>query len=74
MDFSPEMIKFARKYALKFNFEVKLAVADVRHLPYLNETFDWAISVATYHHIQGEAERPKALVELRRDLKPAGAA
>ena len=74
VDFSPEMIKYARKYAQKFNFEVKLAVTDVRHLPYPDETFNWAISVATYHHIKSEAERQKALGELKRVLKPGGEA
>ncbi|MAH39332.1 MAG: SAM-dependent methyltransferase [Dehalococcoidales bacterium] len=74
VDFSPEMIKYAKKYALKFNLEVKLKVADVRHLPYPDETFDWAISVATYHHIKGKAERQKALGELKRVLKPRGEA
>ncbi len=74
VDFSPEMIKYAQKYARKFNFEVKLSVADVRHLPYPDETFDRAISVATYHHIKGKAERQKALGELKRVLKPGGEA
>ena len=73
-DSSSEMIKYARKYASKFNFSVNLTVADVRHLPYPDETFDHAISVATYHHIKGEAERLKALVELKRVLRPGGEA
>ena len=70
VDFSPEMLKFARKYAAKFDFKAELSLADVGHLPYADKTFDWAISVATYHHIKGEAERYEALVELRRVLKP----
>jgi len=74
VDSSPEMLKLARKYAQKFNFDVDLAVADVRHLPYPDEAFDWAISVATYHHIEGKAERQKALNELRRVLKTGGEA
>ncbi len=74
VDFSPEMIKYARKYAQKFNFQVKLEVADVRQLPYPDETFDRAISVATYHHIKDESERQKALIELKRVLKPGGEA
>jgi ubiquinone/menaquinone biosynthesis C-methylase UbiE len=74
VDFSSEMTKYAQKYALKFNFEVKLEVADVRYLPYPDETFDWAISIATYHHIKGESERQKALGELKRVLKPGGEA
>jgi len=74
MDFSAEMLGFARKYSQKFNFPVNLAMADVNHLPYPDETFDWAISVATYHHVRGKEERQAALNELRRVLKPEGEA
>jgi ubiquinone/menaquinone biosynthesis C-methylase UbiE len=73
VDFSTEMLKFARKYSQKFGFAVELTLADVRHLPYPDATFDWAISVATYHHIKG-GEQQAALDELRRVLKPAGEA
>ncbi len=68
------MLKLARRYATKFNFTVSLSVADVRCLPYPDDTFDWTISVATYHHIKGKEERLKALQELRRVLKPGGEA
>ncbi len=74
MDFSPEMLRFARKYSQKFNFEVNLSVADAVHLPYPDKTFDWAISVATYHHIRYQEEREAALDELMRVLKPGGEA
>ena len=70
VDFSTEMLKHAEKYATKFNLNVNLVQADVCHLPFDNETFDWAISVATYHHLKGCAEVKEALVELRRVLKP----
>ena len=73
-DFSTEMLKFARKYSEKFNFTVDLMVADVRQLPFHDETFDWAISVATYHHIMGKEQKEAALNELRRVLKPGGEA
>lgn len=73
VDFSTEMLKFAGKYSKKFGFAVNLTLADVKQLPYSDETFDWAISVATYHHIRGE-EQPAALDELRRVLKPGGEA
>ena len=73
VDFSTEMLKFARKYSQKFGFAVNLTLADVCHLPYPDETFDWAISVATYHHIRGK-EQQTALNELRRVLKPGGEA
>lgn len=74
VDFSSEMIRFAQKYSQKFNFAVNLFVADATHLPFTDESFDWAISVATYHHIKGKKERQAALNELRRVLKPVGEA
>lgn len=74
IDFSGEMLKLARKYAAKFDLSLNLAAADVRHLPYADGTFDWAISVATYHHIKGKEERLKSLRELRRVLKNGGEA
>ena len=74
VDFSREMLKFARKYSEKFDFAVGLSLADVRYLPYADQTFDRAISVATYHHIRGKRERQAALEELRRVLKPGGEA
>ena len=74
VDFAPEMLKLARKYAEKFAFTVNLAEADVCHLPYADETFDWAIAIATYHHLKGNEERLLALRELRRVLKPGGEA
>ena len=33
IDFSREMLKFARKYSQKFNFTVNLSLADVGYLP-----------------------------------------
>jgi len=73
VDFSAEMLKFAEKYSQKFGFTVRLALADVRRLPYPDESFDWAISVATYHHLGG-GEHQEALKELKRVLKPGGEA
>jgi len=68
------MLKFARKYSQKFNFTVNLSQADVGCLPYADQTFDWAISVATYHHLKGEEKKRAALNELWRVLKPGGEA
>jgi len=74
VDFSPQMLRFARQYSQKFDFAVNLSVADVGHLPFSDGVFDWAISVATYHHIKGRGERQAVLNELRRVLKPGGEA
>jgi tRNA (uracil-5-)-methyltransferase TRM9 len=74
VDFSGQMLKLAKTYATKFDFEVNLAVADALCLPYPDNTFDWAIAVASYHHIRGAKQRQKALQELVRVLKPDGEA
>ncbi len=74
VDFSPVMLELAQKYAKKFGFTANLILADVLYLPFPDETFDKAISVATYHHIKGKNERQKAFNELRRILKPGGEA
>jgi tRNA (uracil-5-)-methyltransferase TRM9 len=73
VDFSAEMLKFAEKYAKKFGFNVELKEADIRKLPYADQSFDWAISVATYHHLGG-GEHLEALKELKRVLKPGAEA
>ena len=74
IDFSSEMLQFARKYSEKFNFAVNLSIADACHLPFADQTFDWAISVATYHHLKRKEKREMALQELKRVLKPDGEA
>jgi SAM-dependent methyltransferase len=74
VDISAKMIELAHKYAEKFEFTVNLKQADARKIPYPYEYFDYAIAVASYHHIEGEGERLKALMELKRVLKPGGEA
>ena len=74
VDSSPAMLKQALRYSAKFNLYVNLIAADALFLPFPNNTFDCAISVATYHHIKGREERGKAFVELKRVLKPQGEA
>jgi tRNA (uracil-5-)-methyltransferase TRM9 len=74
VDFSAQMIKLAQKYAAKFKFKVNLAVADAAYLPFFDCSFDWAIAVATYHHIEGDEQRQAAFRELKRVLKPGSEA
>jgi tRNA (uracil-5-)-methyltransferase TRM9 len=74
VDSSPAMLKQALKYSAKFKLYVNLMAADALSLPFPDNTFDWIISVATYHHIKGREEREKAFVELKRVLKPQGEA
>jgi tRNA (uracil-5-)-methyltransferase TRM9 len=74
VDFSNRMIELAQKYAAKFEYPANLQVADARSLPYAAKTFDWAVSIATYHHIQSGGEQLAALQELNRVLKPGAEA
>ena len=74
MDFSPRMLEQAQRYSAKFGFYVNLVVADMLALPFGDSTFDFAVAVATYHHIKGKNERTTAVNELVRILKPGGEA
>ncbi len=74
VDFSVEMLKLAEKYAAKFGFNVSLALAEATRLPYADGSFDWAIAVATYHHLMDKDSQQKAFRELWRVLKPGGEA
>ena len=74
VDYSKGMLEQAERFSKKHSFEVKLAQADLRQLPYEDATLDWAIAIATYHHLKGRDEQLKALVELKRVLKSDGEA
>ena len=73
-DSSSAMLKQAIRYSSKFDFYVNLVTADAISLPFPDNSFDWAIAIATYHHIKGKNEREAAFQELRRVLKPDGEA
>jgi tRNA (uracil-5-)-methyltransferase TRM9 len=74
VDFSPAMLKQAIRYSTKFKFYVNLVAADALFLPFPDNTFDCAVSVATYHHIKETQGRERAFHELRRILRPDGEA
>jgi tRNA (uracil-5-)-methyltransferase TRM9 len=74
VDSSRAMLGQGLRYSAKHELYVDLLLADALSLPFTDNSFDWAISVATYHHIKGREEREKAFEELRRVLKPKGEA
>ncbi len=74
LDFSDGMLRYAMKYKQKFGFEAELVRGDAGALPYKDGTFDWAIAVASYHHLRPAEARRNAFVELRRVLRPGGEA
>ena len=57
IDFSLAMLKQALRFSSKSKLYVNLANADALSMPFPDSNFDWAISVATYHHVKGEQER-----------------
>lgn len=74
IDISPRMLELASKYAAKFKFTAQLVEANATSLPYANEFFDYAIAIASYHHIEDPASRTRAFSELYRVLRPGGEA
>jgi ubiquinone/menaquinone biosynthesis C-methylase UbiE len=74
VDSSRGMLRQGLRYSAKHKLYVHFIAADALSLPFLDNTFDWAVSVATYHHIKSREEREKAVAELRRVLRPQGEA
>jgi tRNA (uracil-5-)-methyltransferase TRM9 len=74
LDFSGEMIKMARRYSHKFGLSVNLQVADALHLPFSDGAFEYAVAVASYHHLKGRDNQLAAMLELKRVLKPGAEA
>jgi ubiquinone/menaquinone biosynthesis C-methylase UbiE len=74
IDSAPEMLHYGQKYAWKYDFAPHLALADAAGLPFGDNSFDWVIAVATYHHLKDKSSRLTALEELKRVLKPGGEA
>jgi ubiquinone/menaquinone biosynthesis C-methylase UbiE len=74
VDSSRAMLRQGLRYSARHRLYVNWILADALSLPFADNSFDWAISVATYHHIKNRNERETALVELRRVLRPGGEA
>jgi len=70
IDFSSAMLALAAKFSAKNRYKAGLIQADMRLLPFADEYFDYAVAVASIHHLPGTEEQLKALVELKRVLKP----
>ena len=65
-DFSPGMIEAAqRNLGDRFHFQV----VDAQQIPFEDETFDCVIANYMLYHVP---DRPRALSEIRRVLKPSG--
>ncbi|MFP4115756.1 MAG: class I SAM-dependent methyltransferase [Candidatus Aenigmatarchaeota archaeon] len=73
-DISTELLKKAKDYSSKFNFEPKLVTCDMKNLPFQEGTFDYVVCVASLHHLLNKEERLQALEEMRKVLKPGSEA
>jgi ubiquinone/menaquinone biosynthesis C-methylase UbiE len=66
VDFCPEFVDICRKRGMD------VTESDMTSLPFLAETFDGAMAVASYHHLNNDKDRQKALREMYRVLKKGG--
>jgi ubiquinone/menaquinone biosynthesis C-methylase UbiE len=72
IDFSEEMLKFAKLKADKIGFNVKLKKSKVSRIDFNDNYFDKVIYIATLHCIEKSSDREKSLKEIYRVLKPKG--
>ena len=70
IDFSKEMLKYAKESAEKNNVKVKLKRAKATKIPFKDNFFDSAIYISVLHCIPSEKDREKSLKGLLRVLKP----
>jgi len=68
MDQSKGLIDIAKKQVPEGEF----VVADMTDLPFEDETFNNIFVIASFHHLPSVEMREKALLEMKRVLKPGG--
>lgn len=66
VDFCPEFVDICRKKGLD------VTEADMTSLPFPDENFDGVMAIASYHHLDNDTDRRKALREMYRVLKKDG--
>ena len=69
IDFSKEMIEFAKKRAEEKNIDAEFFVSDLTKLYFKNNFFDSAICMSALHCVEGEKNREKTVRELFRVFK-----
>jgi tRNA (uracil-5-)-methyltransferase TRM9 len=74
VDFSKEMLKFAKEKAEKINADAEFFLSESHKLPFDDNFFDSAICVAALHCIKEKTKRKKTIKELYRVLKPGSLA
>ena len=74
IDFSKEMLNKAKLFSKKNNLSIRLKKANLTKIPYKKEYFDYALMIASLHHLETKEKRIKTLNELHRILKKDGLA
>ena len=70
VDFSEQMIKLAKGKAKKNKIKAEFFVSNLTNLPFQDNFFDSAITIASLHCVKGVKNREKTIKELFRVLKP----
>lgn len=70
VDFSKEMISYAKENAKKKKIQAEFFVSDTKKLPFKDNFFNAVIAIASIHCVEGEKNRKNALKEIYRVLKP----
>ncbi len=71
VDFSIEMLNHAKSKFKKLNLKSKFQVANMIDLPFKDNSFDYLICIASFHHLN-KIDQQKTLLEFKRILKPNG--
>jgi len=74
VDFSEKMLKKAKLISDKYNLDLRLYKASLDNLPFRDNFFDYALMLASLHHVEDKESRLKVLNELYRILKKEGIA
>ncbi|MBN1152790.1 MAG: class I SAM-dependent methyltransferase [Dehalococcoidia bacterium] len=74
LDISRGMLRQAVRHTRRHGLQASLVQGDLVSLPFADDSFDYAVAVACYHHIEGTPARVQALSELRRVLRAGGEA
>ncbi len=74
IDVSKQMLFWAKNNMEKNKVDFPLVKSNCLDLPFKDNTFDYVLSVAVFHHLDSEEKRLKAFEEVFRVLKPNGTA
>lgn len=69
IDYSQKLVDIVNK---KFDDNNKAIKANMTKLPFENNSFDYIMCIAVYHHLDDNDKRKKALLEMQRVCKPNG--